>query len=378
MAYYRHFVEQDGFKVFVATDASEVHKFGPSYPVFDLKLPRWLERAGRTRMSLWVHSFKLLFAGRSASRSLLGAVQQFQPDLVLTVAGSWFWTSSLAGEVARRCRLPLAASFNDWFDYGVLLHPGLRRLHERQFRAFYRRSQLALCTSEGMREMLGEHPNAAILYPMGSRLADDIAEFQPYENPGRPFRLAFAGNMGDWYGPMLEKLITETWKRGSPVEFRLFGSNPTWSASFDAEVRRRGLYGGQIPFAELQRRMKEVDGLLLLMGFEKRCELVERTSFKTKFLDYLAFQKPIFLWGPDYCSSARIAREFDSAESCAAPGPEACLDSLVKLAASPERQRHLVRNARRMYEERFHPDRIHALLMEKCRALAEQGRLAQT
>ena len=105
------------------------------------------------------------------------------------------------------------------------------------------------------------------------------------------------------------------------------------------------------------------------MGFGDDHAVVERTSFKTKFLDYLAFGRPILVWGPLYCSAARTASEFDSAEVVVDPSEVECLSVLNALAADKERQRTLVANSRKMYEDRFHPDRIHGGLVEKIRAL---------
>ncbi|MEI9864581.1 MAG: hypothetical protein WDN00_08515 [Limisphaerales bacterium] len=73
-------------------------------------------------------------------------------------------------------------------------------------------------------------------------------------------------------------------------------------------------------------------------GFEAECAQVERTSFKTKFLDYLSNQKPILVWGPEYCSAVRVAREFDSAEVCVEPDAAAFLEKILLLKNDPERR----------------------------------------
>src|SRR5256885_7955894 len=46
---------------------------------------------------------------------------------------------------------------------------------------------------------------------------------------------------------------------------------------------------------------------------------------KTKFLDYLTFQKPIIVWGPEYSSAVRAAREFDAAECYTSPNAAGCI-----------------------------------------------------
>src|SRR5690606_28103920 len=92
---------------------------------------------------------------------------------------------------------------------------------------------------------------------------------------------------------------------------------------------------------------------------------IESTSFKTKFLDYLTFEKPILVWGPEYCSAVRTAREFDSAEVCVSERAADAANKLCALKSNPDRQSRLVANARAMYLDRFHPDRLHQRLVEK-------------
>jgi len=111
---------------------------------------------------------------------------------------------------------------------------------------------------------------------------------------------------------------------------------------------------------------------LLPMGFGDKCAQTERTSFKTKFLDYLTFQKPIVIWGPEYCSAVRVAREFDAAECYTSPDAVGCVAALQNVARSSERQKQLVANARRMYQSRFEPSQIHAVLLRECEKLVRR------
>jgi hypothetical protein len=168
-------------------------------------------------------------------------------------------------------------------------------------------------------------------------------------------------------------LIRTAWQQASNLQFRIYGGAPSWSDEFEREARARGVYRGRVPFDELRSEAPTADILLLPMGFGEDHAVVERTSFKTKFLDYLAFGRPILVWGPSYCSAARTAAEFDSAQVVADPSGVACLLGLQALAADNDRQRALVANARRMYKDRFHPDSIHAGLVGKLRALTKKG-----
>lgn len=360
MAFYRHFVERQDFEIFVATDDENVRKYNPPYPVLIFKPPAWLERISRTRLSRWAHSYKHLMAGRFIPPRVLAAAKEFRPDLIFTIAGSWGWTTQMAQQLARELNVPLVGSFNDWFDFGIIVHPWLRSMLEKKYRAFYQSCDLAWCTCEGMREELGQHPNARVLYPIGATLQPAAQNAAPSPNGKSRFVVAFAGNLGNWYGKMLEELITAAPVPHPDIEFRIFGSNASWSPEFDQLAKANGIFRGHLPFDKLRSEMAAVDAALLVMGFGPECALTERTSFKTKFLDYLSFEKPILVWGPEYCSAIRYAREFDSAETCVKPDSAEMFETILSLARNRERQVSLVSNARRMYNDRFHPDNIHA------------------
>jgi hypothetical protein len=374
MAFYRHFIEKEGFEIVVATDNPGIAEFTPPYPVIRLEEPRALRRLKRTRLGTWAHGYSHLRAGRHIPAHVLKAARDFRPDVILTVAGSWSWTTEMAGQLARRLGVPLVGSFNDWYDYNVIIPRALREPLERRFRAFFQECDLALCTCEGMQEALGNHRNALIHYPMGALLAPE--EPRATGKGKRPFRVLFGGNLGDWYGPMLEQLITAA-AAGSfihrQIDFVVCGSNPNWSQAFLDFARQEDIYLGQIPFAQMKAEAADCDALLLPMGFGAANAQIERTSFKTKFLDYLSLARPIFVWGPDYSSAVRTAREFDSAEICDSPEASACLAGLLALGADQIRQEALVAHARAMYEGRFHPDTIHQAFLRACQDVVTSG-----
>jgi glycosyltransferase involved in cell wall biosynthesis len=365
MAFYRHFVEREDFELFVATTEKKLSEHNPSYPYLLFDRPKWSERLVRTRFGKWIHSLRHLFGGYFIPRNVLRAAQTFQPDCIFTIAGSWDYTAPMSLRLARKLNVPLATSFNDWYDYSKIMHPLFKKAIERRYRELYRNSDLALCTSEGMREALGEHPNAHILYPIGSIIADISPVVQEKRSLDTPFIIAFAGSLADWYGAMLEHLVITAQIMSESFEFRFYGGNPSWSAEFDAMARKDGIFRGLLPFSELRDQMDKVDLLILPMGFGEKCAQVEKTSFKTKFLDYLTYKKPILVWGPDYCSAVRVAREFDSGEVCTDPDPRSIIAKISSLSGSKLRQKQLVDNAQRMYEDRFHPDKIHSALLGK-------------
>lgn len=367
MAFYRHFCEREDFKVQVVTDNPQILQYSVPYDYLLIHHSKIWTRLARTRFYKVAHSWSHLFEGNFVPNEVVDQAKSFQPDVILTVAGSWSWTAKMAGQLAKQLNLPLAGSFNDWWYYNLIRHPLADPLIEQEFRSFYQQCDLALCTCEGMQEALGAHRNSVVLYPTGAPLAQDSVAGPLTHNAQKPFTVAFAGNLGEWYGQMLEALVKAAYN--SPIKFKIFGSNASWSQEFNYQVLEAGIYGGQVSFEHLRDEMREVDALLLLMGFEESCAQIERTSFKTKFLDYLSFQKPILLWGPEYCSAVRIAQEFGSAEACISPDPQEFLSVILKVANDPQRQQQLVKQAYQMYCDRFHPDKVHQLLVSKIKEL---------
>jgi glycosyltransferase involved in cell wall biosynthesis len=371
MTFYRHFVERSDFEIKVITNCDCIPPTVPYQPLMFGPNPL-VRRLFRTRLMPWLYGPHSLMARGRISRSVWQAARQFNPDLVFTVAGSWDYSALVAQQVARRLNVPLAASFNDWYNYGWFpSHPVYHSMIEKRFRRLYFEADLALCTCEGMKESLGPHRNAHILYPIGTALPETKEEFKPYRRDGRPFIVAFAGNLGEWYRPMLDRLIETAKIKKAPIEFRFYGRNP--SAGSDCEPNADGVYRGLLPFEQLKLVLAEANALIIPMGFEERASLIERTSFKTKFLDYLSYQKPILVWGPEYCSAVRVAREFDSAEICEERGAAAFLETILAVRDSPERQAELVKNGRKMYEDRFHPDKIHGDFVRKVQETVEKA-----
>jgi len=181
--------------------------------------------------------------------------------------------------------------------------------------------------------------------------------------------LAFGGNLGDWYGKMIEDIVTNT--DLNHYEFKIFGSNASWSPQFDRFIKEKGFFHGQVSFEVLQDEMNQVDGLLLLMGFGDDNAQVERTSFKTKFLDYLTFRKPIFLWGPEYCSACRTSEEFDATARTSSDDVNEFVRLFDEVFKNEERVNELLSNSLKMYEDRFHPELIHEKLVKKMKQLQE-------
>ena len=97
-----------------------------------------------------------------------------------------------------------------------------------------------------------------------------------------------------------------------------------------------------------------------------------RTSFTTKFLDYVAYGKPVILWGPDYCTPSRVAAAHSGALPVTTEEPESIVAACRRLANEPELYAELSDGARRMHENLFNPDRLQGIFVSEMEKLVEK------
>src|SRR5204863_6542315 len=303
---HRHLVEGNPFKLHVASNAD----FEDGLLVHThLRLPYPLHRLSKSRfgprLAAWITDYENFIWPLTANGALEEAVQNFKPDVVLTLAECGL--CQIARKTAQRHGLPLAGLFLDWFPVtkGHYGHKSTQAILSRRYRALYAACDLAFCTSDGMQEMLGPHPNSHVLYPMPGR--HSVPE-KSWPTSNGKFRLVYVGSVENFYGRVLCSLIKEI-EATNDLEIIVIGPNADWPAELLERAKTKGIYLGFKPPEEAAEVLASADAMLVVMSFEKQHELFMRTSFTTKFLDYVAFGKPVILWGPDYCTPVRVARK---------------------------------------------------------------------
>jgi len=105
--------------------------------------------------------------------------------------------------------------------------------------------------------------------------------------------------------------------------------------------------------------------LLSVMSFEKEHELFMRTSFTTKFLDYVSFGKPVILWGPEYCTPVRVAREHGGAAVVTGADAAAVVSLCHEIARDRELNEKLSKEASQLHHTLFNPDRLQEVFVQK-------------
>jgi glycosyltransferase involved in cell wall biosynthesis len=313
----------------------------------------------------WILDFENLLWPVLGSRQLEKAVKQFRPDVILTLAETGL--CHMAQKVARKNKIPLAGMFLDWFPImkGHFGHKCTQSILTKRFRELYAACDLAFCTSDGMQEVLGPHPNSHVIYPMPGN----------HRNPNRfwpknltKFRLVYVGNAEVFYGRMLRALIYEI-EKYSDMELIIVGPTQDWPKDEIQGAKDKGLCLGFMPPENAAEVLAGADALLVVMSFEHEHELFMRTSFTTKFLDYSAFAKPVILWGPDYCMPSRLAKREAAALVVATESPADVIAAVKKLMNEPAEVERLSAASQRLNQTVFNPDRLQGIFVREIEKL---------
>ncbi len=366
---HRHLVEGNPFKLHVASNADFEDGLLVHTP---LRLPYLIHRLRKSRfgprLAAWITDYESFIWPLTANGALEDAVQQFKPDVVLTLAECGL--CQIARKTAQRHGLPLAGLFLDWFPVtkGHYGHKSTQRILSRRYRELYAACDLAFCTSDGMQEMLGPHPNSHVIYPMPGRYRLSVENSRPRSN-GK-FRLVYVGAVGNFYGRMLCSLI-EKIKATTDLELIVIGPNADWPKQTLERARASGTYLGFKPPAEAAEVLASADALLVVMSFEKEHELFMRTSFTTKFLDYAAFGKPVILWGPEYCTPVRVAKKHGGAAVVPSSDADAIVSLCRQIAADSALTEKLSNEALQLHQTLFNPDRLQNIFVQKITELVD-------
>ncbi len=359
---YRHFVDRSPFELHVASNAD----FADGLLIHtQLRLPYLVQRLRKSRFgrqfAAWTADYENLIWPLTANDTLEEAVQRFQPQIVLTLAESGL--SHIARKMAERHRLPLAGLFLDWFPVmkGHYGHKSTQRILSRRYRELYAACDLAFCTSDGMLEMLGAHRNSHVIYPMPGRHV--VPEKAGPPRSGK-FRVVYVGSVENFYGRMLCSLI-ERIETTNDLEIIVVGPNADWPKQLRDRALANGSYLGFKPPDEAAKVLASADALLSVMSFEKEHELFMRTSFTTKFLDYVSFGKPVILWGPEYCTPVRVAREHGGAAVVSTPDATEVVCLCREIAEDTELNEKLSKQALQLHQTLFNPDRLQDVFVQK-------------
>lgn len=366
---YRHLVERDPFDLHVVSNAD----FADDLLIdTKLKLPYLIERIRKSRFgprfAKWIADYQNLIWTLTIPKDLDKAIKSFKPHVILTLAETNL--CHIAAKSANKHKIPLAGLFLDWFPImkGHFGHQWTRKLLSARYRKLYHQCDLAFCTSDGMQEVLGDHPNSHVIYPMPGR--HDVPETFAPPKTGK-FRIVYVGSVQDFYGRMICSLI-EAIEATDDLEIIVVGPNADWPADILNRAKERGIYLGFKPPAEAAEVLAGADVLLVVMSFEPEHRLFMETSFTTKFLDYSAYGKPMILWGPEYCTPVKVAKRECAAMVVDSPNVIGLINSLREINRNAELRSILARKTTELHLGMFSSDRLQRVFVDQIERLVKK------
>jgi hypothetical protein len=364
LAIKRHLFEGGEFDVLVCND-KPYRGVGAEEKWIQFRRTGIHHRLSRTRLRRWISQYEMLLEPYLAIVRLLPIIEKFRPDVILTIPDNTLsWAAYL---ISKTLHLPLVSNFQDWwpraqfFAPGEVPYPITRAVLESRFRRFYHASRVAFCTSEGFKKFLGPHPDAPVLYPCPAPRPKERPIVSP-PNADRPLRIVYGGTLVRYYGEMMLSLAKAL--QGNPnFELKLYGGKPDWSLEDLNWATQGRIYQGHLSQAEYRSELAKGDVFITAMTSVSELEIMMKTSFTTKFLEYCQFAKPVIVWGPSYCEPMRVARETATALPVVGSDPIAVLEAL-KTLRNPKAYQYAADNAWKAATEIFDPTSIHQIFCD--------------
>jgi len=269
--------------------------------------------------------------------------------LIVSVAHERFFIA--AAIASRLTSIPMVLIVHDdWIHTQQRRAPMLKACYRALFRFAIRRAAHIKSVSLGMQEFVRDtcgRESELQLPAIAPYPAEELADAAPAPLAKEPIRIVYAGAIIE-NAEALVRLV----KNGSLERFGV----PTCSLDLYVSLTTERFFElgwahdlihlrGWVSHLELRRALCGADILFLPVSFAKEEIPVVIAGFPTKTADYMASGRPILVFGPEYSSLVRYAREYGFAEVVTEPGDDALAKGIRDIVNSPTRRAELVSRA---------------------------------
>jgi len=301
------------------------------------------------------------------TQSLERFARAWSPDIVFNVADDTH--SMSAYRLARTLSVPFAIHFQDLFAHSTFIpesqRPFTRMLSvlEDRYSFLQKNADEVFHTCAGMKAWFKEDARGEILYAIGGECSYKSArERRAWDS--RKSKLVYAGNCYGSYGKMVLELARLL--DGDPsISLEVFAMGNDWAAEDVEYFTERGVYLGYWPFERLREKFLSADGFLITMGFGEADRIFVQTSFPTKWCDYAPYGKPIFVWAPEYSSSARFVSETLAGELISESSAPSVIEAMARVFEDSEKRTKLGSAAMYIANHELSGQRLHELLRSR-------------
>ena len=359
---YRHFVLRNDFEVAVATDRDDEV---PGVNTLHIQEDRITARLRKTRFTRLVRNINYIRTWCFLPSSLRQFASDFAPDVIFSVVDDSHM--GLAWQLSRAINVPLAVDFQDLFAVSNFIdmysrpYSPVRDFLLRKYRFLNRSADVVFHVGEGMRDWFGAEARGELLYPMAGGGLRRAARGPHNGAEINCLRVLYTGNCRGAYGKMVLRVALESMKQPG-LELKVYSLGTDMAERDREHLEKAGVYCGYLPYESLIGELEAADVFLIVMGFEDNETDFVATSFNTKWVDYVAFGKPIIVWAPRHSSAARFAAENSAACIVDQDDAVAVSDMMRLLMGSREHREQLAAGARMAAEGPLNPERLQELL----------------
>jgi glycosyltransferase involved in cell wall biosynthesis len=203
-----------------------------------------------------------------------------------------------------------------------------------------------------MRDELGKHKASYIL----NRVPGEFNKKYNIKTKTNKFKVLYFGNLWD-YGPMLEELIVAA-RNNKTIQFEVRGNNPNWNKEFKETMEKTNQWLPFAPREEYEKWMFTAEAFLIPMLFEEKYKRRMVTSFPSKIAECVQVEKPIIIWGPEYCSAIQWARQGSKALCVTSSDPKELIKEIERLINDKEEIERLTEKSRYAALNEFNRNKI--------------------
>lgn len=278
------------------------------------------------------------FANTRVKRPVEAALSAVEFDCVVTVAHGVGWLTAAA--LADGKDLPLHLIVHDDWPRAANVPPIFRKWLEETFGRVYAQASSRLCVSPLMRTRYLEQYgcDGEVIYP--TRATNCLSVDRPpvrSRGSSQPFNVAFAGTINT---PGYVKALRMLLEALAIVNGKLtiFGPLSKEEARANALDGPNVVLKGLVRPDELLEQLREdADALFVPMSFSPEDRWNMEMAFPSKLADYTAIGLPLIIYGPEYCSAVRWARENDGVAEIVVHEDGVVLgETIGRLAEDPE------------------------------------------
>ncbi len=307
-------------------------------------------------------------------RKTAAAVENFQPDLVVTVMDHLTYYKH-AWKLAQRLNAGLVTITMDDPQTFEVAHPLFQAAYDRVLSRLYQSTALSLGVSREMCAYLERtfgRPSTPFYFgPPEGIQPRPLSDGQTLRQPPQ-LTLGYAGSLGLGYGDGIRALLPSLAATGTTL--RVFSSYK--DVIEHPNIVNRGFLPPEDLWPTVQR---ECDAVLLPYAPDGEILRVYRTHFPTKLSEYCAISMPMLLCGPADATGVRWGlRHPDAALVATDYSPATIVPLLNCLRVDAARRVTLATAGRTLAAQQFNPTEVRTRfreLMVQARA-AHTGRIA--